>query len=103
MLEWQASGGDRCLGQHLGALLRQAAFGRVEVRPAYSLSLWWREHLGEFVARAVAGPEFVERFVRPGWSSEQLSTWPPRQQALPPARTSIVALAEYTAIGWRAD
>jgi ubiquinone/menaquinone biosynthesis C-methylase UbiE len=99
---FKSVGGDPFIGRRLGTLLRDAGFERLDVTPAYALTFSNARGLAAWVLARLGDAAFSERVVRRGWiSAEQLADLSKSIKAWGESDTSVAAVAECTALGWK--
>ena len=108
---WQSNGGSSRLGRHLGALLRESGFDRVEVSASYNVygNFGNAEDLGEFhnvglffAARYAEHPEFASRAMELGLADHKsMQNFVKSLRSWGEHPDSLFAYSNCEAVGWK--
>jgi SAM-dependent methyltransferase len=99
--DWKAAGGDPFFGRHLGVLLREAGFERLEIAPSCAPAL---SHPSAWASAAerLGDPEFAARVVgRGSLTADQIAHLATAISAWSTSPEAVVAAAECTALAWK--
>ena len=107
---WQSNGGNSRLGRHLGALLRQSGFEKVEATASYEVSdnfantqsIGGHRNMGEFMAHYAGSSNFSDQVFELGWGDQQmLDNYVKALRAWGEHPDSFFAYSNCESVGWK--